>query len=118
MAMSLRSTRYPELQYQQQSKGVWRFYNEGHAVGPQYASERELLADMRNYAVGWGHPNPEFVEQDVAAAIRSVIDATIERIALAENSDPTKPGTRSRATQLVLEAATAERYAAQDDDDL
>jgi hypothetical protein len=65
----MKNTRYPELQYDKQAEGLWRFYNEGHAVGPQYATEKELLADMANYAIGWGYPNPVHEHNELLTAL-------------------------------------------------
>lgn len=54
-----RRTRYPELDYQRQGTGNWRIIDtDGNAVvGAQYASEKELLADLDRYAgvFGCGH---------------------------------------------------------------
>jgi hypothetical protein len=48
----LYSTRYPELGYQQHGRGLWRIIDcDGNAaVGPQYHSKAELLADLSRYA--------------------------------------------------------------------
>jgi hypothetical protein len=43
-----RSTRYPELQYEQHTRNLWRIIDAetGAAIGPQYRTRVELLADL------------------------------------------------------------------------
>jgi hypothetical protein len=54
----LYSTREPEMKYQRQGD-VWRFVSvqDGReaAVGFQYASKAELLADCHRYLTEWGY---------------------------------------------------------------
>lgn len=52
---TLRPTRYAELWYRQDGPGLWRFYSEDRrAVGPQYKTKAELLADLERYAEVYG----------------------------------------------------------------
>lgn len=49
---SIRPTRFPELGYRMDGPGLWRIYDTDteSAVGPQYATKAELLADLERYA--------------------------------------------------------------------
>jgi hypothetical protein len=49
-------TRYTELAYEQQDAGLWRIIDmtEGKAIGPQYKSRAELLADSDRFAREFG----------------------------------------------------------------
>ena len=54
---TIRPTRYPELGYRQDDHELWRIYSmDGTpaAVGPQYRSKAELLADLDRYAKEYG----------------------------------------------------------------
>lgn len=52
----MKPTRFPELNYERQSPSLWRFIDAttGRHVGPQYRTERELLADMQRFATVFG----------------------------------------------------------------
>ena len=57
---TIRPTRYPDLGYMEHG-GVWRIVTteDGAAVGPQYATKAELLADLDRYAAEYlGKPDP------------------------------------------------------------
>ena len=45
-------TQYTELSFYRQDEGVWRFVDNstGAAVGPQYRTRAELLADLPRFA--------------------------------------------------------------------
>jgi len=49
-------TRYAELAYEQHARDLWRIIDTstGAAVGPQYKSRAELLADLRRFAGVFG----------------------------------------------------------------
>lgn len=49
-------TRYPELAYEQQDRDLWRIIDtDGEAaIGPQYKSRAELLADLDRFAREFG----------------------------------------------------------------
>jgi len=49
-------TRYAELAYEQHARDLWRIIDAetGAAVGPQYKSRAELLADLDRYARVYG----------------------------------------------------------------
>ncbi len=48
-------TRYAELAYEQQDAGLWRIIDiVGTAIGPQYKSRAELLADLDRFAQEFG----------------------------------------------------------------
>jgi len=49
-------TRYAELAYEQHARDLWRIIDTetGAAVGPQYKSRAELLADLNRYARVYG----------------------------------------------------------------
>lgn len=52
-----RPTRFEELGYVQQARGLWRFVamEDNRVVGPQYRTKAELLADLAAYArEAWG----------------------------------------------------------------
>ena len=52
----IRPTRFKELGYRQDGPGLWRFYDTEtqKAVGPQYVTKAELLADLDRYAKDFG----------------------------------------------------------------
>lgn len=52
----MKGTRYPELNYENQSRNNWRIIDvsTGCAVGPSYHSEAELLADLDRFAKVFG----------------------------------------------------------------
>ena len=57
---TIRPTRYPDLGYMEHG-GIWRIVTteDGAAVGPQYATKAELLADLDRYAAEYlGKPDP------------------------------------------------------------
>ena len=49
-------TRFAELSYEKQGNGNWRIIalETGAAVGPQYPTRMELLADLPRYAADYG----------------------------------------------------------------
>lgn len=49
-------TRFAELGYEQHGPKLWRVVttDTGSAVGPQYATKAELLADLERYAADYG----------------------------------------------------------------
>jgi hypothetical protein len=51
-----RPTRFPELRYRRQGRGLWRVLDSstGAAVGPHYGTRSELLADLERYAAVFG----------------------------------------------------------------
>lgn len=54
---TIRPTRYLELGYRNDGRGLWRIYaldGTPAAVGPHYASKAELLADLNRYAKEYG----------------------------------------------------------------
>jgi len=58
-AYQVRPTRFKELGYRQDGRALWRIYDISEpgreaAVGPQYASKTELLADLDRYAKDYG----------------------------------------------------------------
>lgn len=46
------NTRFPELGYEKHGPSLWRIIDTetGSAVGPQYRTKAELLADLERYA--------------------------------------------------------------------
>lgn len=59
MSDTIRPTRFAELGYRQDAPGLWRIYDitdasRPAAVGPQYRSKAELLADLERYAALFG----------------------------------------------------------------
>jgi hypothetical protein len=50
------TTRYPELGYRREAPGLWHIYDLTtlRPVGPQYGSQKELLADLDRYAAIFG----------------------------------------------------------------
>lgn len=55
----VRRTRFPELGYRCDGPGLWRIYDisdhdRAAAVGPQYRTRGELLADLDRYATEFG----------------------------------------------------------------
>jgi hypothetical protein len=52
----MRGTRYAELGYKYDGKGIWRIYDTDtdSAVGPTYRTQVELLADLDRYAQVFG----------------------------------------------------------------
>ena len=52
-------TRYAELSYEEQARDLWRIIDTstGAAVGPQYKSRAELLADLDRFAREFGASN-------------------------------------------------------------
>lgn len=71
---TIRPTRYPDLGYMEHG-GIWRIVTteDGAAVGPQYATKAELLADLDRYAAEYlGKPDPRDArirELESAAAV-------------------------------------------------
>ena len=56
---AVRPTRYVELGYRCDGPGLWRIYDvmdatSPAAVGPQYRTKAELLADLERYARDFG----------------------------------------------------------------
>ena len=53
-------TRYAELAYRNDGPGLWRIVTteDGAAVGPQYGTKAELLADLERYAKDYGCEGP------------------------------------------------------------
>lgn len=56
---TIRPTRFPELGYRNDGRGLWRIYDVGTpgraaAVGPHYASKAELMGDLARYAADYG----------------------------------------------------------------
>jgi hypothetical protein len=50
-----RATRFPELFYAPICPNLWRILDvDGAAIGPQYRSKAELLADLNRYAADYG----------------------------------------------------------------
>ena len=70
----MRKTRFPELNYDETGKGLWRIMDdEGATIGPHYASKSELLADLERYASDYfGTPNPRMV------ALQARLDEAVE----------------------------------------
>lgn len=76
---TIRPTRYPDLGYMEHG-GIWRIVTteDGAAVGPQYATKAELLADLDRYAAEYlGKPDPRDarireLEGALARAVRFV----------------------------------------------
>ena len=52
----MNTTRFPELSYERQSHGLWRIVDsaDGSAIGPQYRTKAELLADLPRFADNYG----------------------------------------------------------------
>ena len=58
----IRPTRYATLGYRCDGRGLWRVYDVDDrespaAVGPQYRTKAELLADLAHYAREYGCPD-------------------------------------------------------------
>ena len=58
----IRPTRYATLGYRCDGRGLWRVYDVDDrespaAVGPQYRTKMELLADLARYASEYGCPD-------------------------------------------------------------
>lgn len=47
--LKVKPTRYAPLGYACIARGCWQFVDENSQIGPQYASERELLADVERF---------------------------------------------------------------------
>jgi hypothetical protein len=54
--MKTNSTRFPELGFVNQARGLWRFVDmsTGAVIGPCYARKDELLADLTRFATEFG----------------------------------------------------------------
>jgi len=57
--IGIRATRFEELGYRQDGPNLWRIYDimdpdSPGAVGPHYKTKAELLADLEDYAAGFG----------------------------------------------------------------
>ena len=72
---TIRPTRYPDLGYMEHG-GIWRIVTteDGAAVGPQYATKAELLADLDRYAAEYlGKPDPRDARiRELEGALRSI----------------------------------------------
>jgi hypothetical protein len=57
-ATTIRPTRFPELGYRNDGRGLWRIYalDTVRPVGPHYASKAELFGDLTRYASVYGCP--------------------------------------------------------------
>lgn len=60
----MKPIRYKELYYDKYGPGLWRFIDAatGAVVGPQYATQAELLADVERYAGVFGCEGAERAE--------------------------------------------------------
>ena len=61
---SIRPTRYKEIGYRQDCRGVWRFVDQstGQSIGLHYHSRAELLADLGHFAAAFGaEGDPKYI---------------------------------------------------------
>ena len=81
----MRPTRFPALRYRQDGPILWRIYDcsdslREAAVGPQYCTKGELLADLERYATegGWTEWTREDARRDGLTLAQAALKLTVD----------------------------------------